>query len=72
MNVCEKREIDVEQAVLRASKEVRGTQQWYLAIERVFKETVKMWVCGEEISDVGFVLGKIVEAIEEHERGDEV
>jgi len=68
MNVCVKREMDLEQAVLRASKEVRGTQQWYLAIERVFKETVKMWVCGEEISDVGFVLGKIVEAIEEGEK----
>jgi len=34
----------------------------------VFKETVKMWVCGEEISDVGFVLGKVVEAIEEGEK----
>ena len=68
MDVCEKREMDVEQAVVRASKEIRGTQQWYLAVERVFKEIVKCWVCGEEITDVGFVLGKIVEAIEEGEK----
>jgi len=45
MDICKKREMDLEQAVLRAAK---------------------------EISDVGFVLGKIAEAIEEHERGDEV
>jgi len=68
MDICKKREMDLEQAVLRAAKEIRGTQKWYLAVEQVFKETVKMWVCGEEISDVGFVLGKIVEAIEEGEK----
>jgi len=60
--------MEVEQAVIRAAQEVRGTQQWHLAVERAFKAIVKMWICGSELSDMGFVLGKVVEAIEEVDR----
>ena len=67
MNEWEKRKMDVHQAIVRVAREPRETCQWYKNVESVFKAIVKMWICGEEISDVGFVLGKIVEAIEEAE-----
>jgi len=58
----------VEQAIAMASV-AKDSATWGDSIERVFKEIVKLWIYGGEISNVGFVLARVLDAMRELEQG---
>jgi len=69
MDVCEKKRMDVEKAMKKAVKETQGTEQWGQAVERVFREIVKLYLCVGGAEDMGYVLAEALEAA--MEEGDE-
>ena len=58
----------VKQAIAKASK-AKDANELKDSIEQVFKEIVQLWIFDGDISNVGFVLARVLDAMRELEQG---